>query len=122
MRFTGHRLGGALAMPAGCRMYLEEPRLQADGICTYGQPRTCDRLLTASCDKTSEDRLHRAAAMEKNLAWRLGARTAEAPSGQARGRRAGGGTRRVSRSTSGCIRASPGDGSGLGDVHASPRP
>ncbi|MFD0268021.1 lipase family protein [Streptomyces sp. NPDC127106] len=57
--FTGHSLGGALAMLAGCRMYLEEPRLQADGIYTFGQPRTCDRLLAAACNKGFKDRLHR---------------------------------------------------------------
>ncbi|MFJ1778795.1 lipase family protein [Streptomyces anulatus] len=57
--FTGHSLGGALAMLAGCRIYLEAPRLQADGIYTFGQPRTCDRLLAASCNKSFKDRLHR---------------------------------------------------------------
>ncbi|WP_435881962.1 lipase family protein [Streptomyces anulatus] len=34
------------------------PRLQADGIYTFGQPRTCDRLLAASCNKSFKDRLH----------------------------------------------------------------
>ncbi|MGN5377741.1 lipase family protein [Streptomyces lasalocidi] len=43
--FTGHSLGGALAMLAGARMYLEEPNLAADGIYTFGQPRTCDTVL-----------------------------------------------------------------------------
>ncbi|MEV7433601.1 lipase family protein [Streptomyces griseoviridis] len=57
--FTGHSLGGALAMLAGARMYLEEPRLQADGVFTYGQPRTCDRLLAAAYNKGFADRMHR---------------------------------------------------------------
>ncbi|MFF0450101.1 lipase family protein [Streptomyces sp. NPDC004609] len=57
--FTGHSLGGALAMLAGCRMYLEEPRLRADGVFTFGQPRTCDRALAAACDKGFQDRFHR---------------------------------------------------------------
>jgi hypothetical protein len=38
-------------------MYLEAPCLQADGISTYGQPRTCDRLLAASCNKGFKNRL-----------------------------------------------------------------
>ncbi|KAA6224524.1 lipase family protein [Streptomyces albofaciens JCM 4342] len=57
--FTGHSLGGALAMLAGARMYLEEPKLQADGIYTYGQPRTCDRVLAAAYNKGLKDRAFR---------------------------------------------------------------
>ncbi|MFE0424788.1 lipase family protein [Streptomyces sp. NPDC058953] len=57
--FTGHSLGGALAMLAGCRMYLEEPRLRADGVYTYGQPRTCDRVLAAAVNKGLKDRMFR---------------------------------------------------------------
>ncbi|MGG2461409.1 lipase family protein [Streptomyces sp. RGM 3693] len=57
--FTGHSLGGALAMLAGARMYLEEPRLQADGVYTYGQPRTCDRLLAAAYNKGFTQRMYR---------------------------------------------------------------
>ncbi|MFI6370819.1 lipase family protein [Streptomyces sp. NPDC050546] len=57
--FTGHSLGGALAMLAGCRMYLEEPQLRADGVYTFGQPRTCDRLLAKACNKGFKDRLYR---------------------------------------------------------------
>ncbi|GKQ38461.1 lipase family protein [Streptomyces sp. A012304] len=57
--FTGHSLGGALAMLAGARMYLEEPRLAADGVYTYGQPRTCDRLLAAAYNKGFKNRMYR---------------------------------------------------------------
>ncbi|MEE1753570.1 lipase family protein [Streptomyces sp. SP18CS02] len=57
--FTGHSLGGALAMLAGCRLYMEEPKLRADGVYTFGQPRTCDRQLAAACNKGFKDRLYR---------------------------------------------------------------
>ncbi|WP_171161944.1 lipase family protein [Streptomyces sp. I05A-00742] len=57
--FTGHSLGGALAMLAGARLYLEEPRLRADGVCTFGQPRTCDRLLAAAYNKGFKQRMYR---------------------------------------------------------------
>ncbi|MFE5921546.1 lipase family protein [Streptomyces sp. NPDC056468] len=57
--FTGHSLGGALAMLAGCRLYMEDPELLADGVYTYGQPRTCDRLLATSCNKAFKNRLFR---------------------------------------------------------------
>ncbi|MER6992478.1 lipase family protein [Saccharopolyspora hirsuta] len=43
--FTGHSLGGALAMLASARMYFEDPELLPDGVYTFGQPRTCDRFL-----------------------------------------------------------------------------
>ncbi|MFJ4682163.1 lipase family protein [Streptomyces sp. NPDC091377] len=57
--FTGHSLGGALAMLAGARMYLEEPRLHADGVYTYGQPRTCDRLLAEAYNNGFKNRMFR---------------------------------------------------------------
>ena len=59
MWFTGHSLGGALAMLAGARMYLEEPRLAADGVYTYGQPRTCDGKLAKAYNKGYRDRMYR---------------------------------------------------------------
>lgn len=48
--FTGHSLGGALAMLAGASMYFEDPKSLANGVYTFGQPRTCDRLLTKAYD------------------------------------------------------------------------
>ncbi|MFC0599132.1 lipase family protein [Streptomyces palmae] len=57
--FTGHSLGGALAMLAGARMYLEDPRLAADGVYTYGQPRTCDSLLAEAYNKGFRNRMYR---------------------------------------------------------------
>ncbi|MFJ2187207.1 lipase family protein [Kitasatospora sp. NPDC087861] len=57
--FTGHSLGGALAMLVGARMYLEEPRLRADGVYTFGQPRTCDRTLAAAYNKGFKERMYR---------------------------------------------------------------
>lgn len=48
--FTGHSLGGALAMLAGATMYLEDPKLLANGVYTFGQPRTCDRFLANAYD------------------------------------------------------------------------
>jgi hypothetical protein len=57
--FTGHSLGGALAMLAGAKMYFEAPRLLADGIYTFGQPRTCDRLLAGAHNKAFTSRTYR---------------------------------------------------------------
>ncbi|MFD5752752.1 lipase family protein [Streptomyces sp. NPDC127033] len=57
--FTGHSLGGALAMLAGARMHLEDPKLTADGVYTYGQPRTCDRILATAYNKGFGRRMYR---------------------------------------------------------------
>ena len=54
--FTGHSLGGALAMLAAAKMYFEEPKLLADGVYTFGQPRTCDRFLAKAYDAAFESR------------------------------------------------------------------
>ncbi|MFC8828115.1 lipase family protein [Streptomyces sp. NPDC057137] len=57
--FTGHSLGGALAMLAGARWYFEEPRLLPDGVYTFGQPRTCERFLAGLHNKAFKDRCYR---------------------------------------------------------------
>jgi triacylglycerol lipase len=57
--FTGHSLGGALAMLAAARMYFEDPKLLADGVYTFGQPRTCDRLLARAYDSAFKSRVFR---------------------------------------------------------------
>ncbi|MGW0825124.1 lipase family protein [Streptomyces sp. NPDC002845] len=57
--FTGHSLGGALAMLAACRLHLEDPKLLADGVYTYGAPRTCDQTLAAACNKAFKGRFYR---------------------------------------------------------------
>ncbi|WP_020380265.1 lipase family protein [Nocardiopsis potens] len=57
--FTGHSLGGALAMLAAARIRLADPELLADGVYTFGQPRTCDRELAAAYDGALRGRTHR---------------------------------------------------------------
>ncbi|GAA3682110.1 hypothetical protein GCM10022224_053080 [Nonomuraea antimicrobica] len=57
--FTGHSLGGALAMLAAARTYFEDPSLLADGVYTYGQPRTCCPKLAAAYDKVFRGRMFR---------------------------------------------------------------
>jgi triacylglycerol lipase len=54
--FTGHSLGGALAMLAAATMYFEDPKLRADGVYTFGQPRTCDHLLAKAHNAVFESR------------------------------------------------------------------
>lgn len=57
--FTGRGLGGALAMLASARMYFEVPNVPADGVYTFGQPRTCDHLLAGACDEVFVERAFR---------------------------------------------------------------
>jgi triacylglycerol lipase len=57
--FTGHSLGGALAMLASARMYFEDPELLPDGVYTFGQPRTCDRFLATPYNKAFSSRVFR---------------------------------------------------------------
>lgn len=57
--FTGHSLGGALAMLAGAYQYFEDPRRLPDGVYTFGQPRTCEHLLAAEHRKAFKDRHYR---------------------------------------------------------------
>ncbi|AOS65436.1 lipase family protein [Actinoalloteichus hymeniacidonis] len=57
--FTGHSLGGALAMLAAAWLEFENPRLAADGVYTFGQPRTCDRTLADAYDRALAGRTFR---------------------------------------------------------------
>lgn len=57
--FTGHSLGGALARLAAARLYFEESNLLADGVYSFGQPRTCDWILARAYDKAFTDRTYR---------------------------------------------------------------
>ena len=57
--FTGHSLGGALAMLAAARAYFDTPSQLADGVYTFGQPRTCDRELAAAYDEALRGRTFR---------------------------------------------------------------
>ncbi|MFI9012298.1 lipase family protein [Actinosynnema sp. NPDC053489] len=57
--FTGHGLGGALAMLAAARLHFEDPRLAARGVYTFGQPRTCDKSLADAYDKALAGRTFR---------------------------------------------------------------
>nr|BAH84825.1 putative lipase [Streptomyces noursei] len=57
--FTGHSLGGALAMLAGARLHFEDPKLTADGVYTFGQPRTCDPGLAKEFNSAFTDRMYR---------------------------------------------------------------
>ncbi|MEV6820301.1 lipase family protein [Nocardiopsis dassonvillei] len=56
--FTGHSLGGALAMLAAARLYFSDGVL-ADGVYTFGQPRTCDAALAGAYDEAFRGRMFR---------------------------------------------------------------
>ncbi|CAM4033635.1 hypothetical protein GCM10009799_22360 [Nocardiopsis rhodophaea] len=56
---TGHSLGGALAMLAAARMRFGDSRLLADGVYTFGQPRTCDPLMARAFDREFKGRMFR---------------------------------------------------------------
>ncbi|MEV0081744.1 lipase family protein [Saccharopolyspora sp. NPDC050642] len=57
--FTGHSLGGALAMLASARIFFGDPKLLPDGVYTFGQPRTCDRLLATPYNQALAERVFR---------------------------------------------------------------
>ncbi|WP_019634799.1 lipase family protein [Actinomadura atramentaria] len=57
--FTGHSLGGALAVLAAARLYFADPCRSADGVCTFGQPRACDAALADAYDEALRGRTHR---------------------------------------------------------------
>lgn len=46
-------------MLAGARMYFEDPKLLANGVYTFGQPRTCDRLLANAYNSAFKSRVFR---------------------------------------------------------------
>ncbi|MFJ6671834.1 hypothetical protein ACIQMJ_12065 [Actinosynnema sp. NPDC091369] len=57
--FTGHSLGGAPAMPAAAWLHFEDPELSAQGVYTFGQPRTCDDALARAYDEALRGRTFR---------------------------------------------------------------
>ncbi|WP_049567889.1 acetylxylan esterase [Nocardiopsis sp. SBT366] len=55
---TGHSLGGALAMLAAARLHFVDGVL-ADGVYTFGQPRTCDATLAKAYEEVFRGRMYR---------------------------------------------------------------